>query len=360
VLFRSLAENDRDGEAHYQYGRVLAEIGCHRLAIDEYEKAIERGRDDCKIFHALGISYLRLGKLTMCEEVFQKYHKRFPDESHIKKGFQELEELKKGWIEKAESYFQTKDWVNGLLYARKLLREYPDNLRAVEITKELEDLRDEKVRRIEEANEEERKRRSRKMEHRALMERAKEFMGREDHSQAMDCLEKALQLGHDEVEVKSLLACCYSEKGEMDKARRVFEELAAQFPESGLFHFNFGRALIRNGRFTEAAGQLEIAASKEKQKFYNALFEAGAIYMNCKSYDRAIECFEKYLECSPDSYELLTKIGTCYLAQGRPKLAKLKYQAALRVQPDYEAARVGLQRIEALEKSSRANTLAAR
>jgi Flp pilus assembly protein TadD len=350
---RKLAANDKDEGAHYQYGRVLSEIGCHRLAVEEYEKAMEQGREDCEIFYALGLSYLCLGKITMAEAVFQRAQKRFPEESLIQEGFRELEEVKKEWEEKAESYHQAKDWVNASLYARKLLREYPDHRRAEEIAKESGRLRDEKVRKVEEMHQEERKKRFLKMEHRNLMDRAKDFMGRKYYAQAMDCLERALHLGHDEVEVKSLLACCYSEAGEMDKASQVFEELVAQFPETGLFHFNLGRALIRNGRLEEAAGQLEIAASKEKQKFYNALFEAGAIYMNYKSYDRAIECFEKYLECSPDSYELLTKIGTCYLAQGRLSEARQKYQEALRIQPEYEAAGMGLKKIEEMEQRTR-------
>ena len=75
--------------------------------------------------------------------------------------------------------------------------------------------------------------------------------------------------------------------------------------------------------------------------------------MNFKEYDKAIACFENYLAMSPESYELLGKIGTCYLAQGRLAEARQRYQEALRIQPEYEAAGLGLKKIEEMEQRTR-------
>ena len=72
--------------------------------------------------------------------------------------------------------------------------------------------------------------------------------------------------------------------------------------------------------------------------------------MNFKNYDKAIACFENYLRMSPESYELLAKVGTCYLARGRLSEARQKYQEALRIQPGYEAAGMGLKKIEEMEQ----------
>lgn len=354
---RQLMKEGMDGKAHYLYGRILAEIGLYCRAVEEYSRALELGQEDGEVFHSLARSYLCLERLALAEEVLQKAPRKYPEEAVIKELFQELEETRKSWLAKAESFLEEGNWVNALLYARKMLREYPGHLRAKEIARETENLRDEKVKKIEAANHEEREKRCIQREHRALVERAQESLKRREYPQALEYLEKALQLDHSQAEAMNLMACCYAEQGEMGKARNLYEELSAKFPHNGVFHLNLGRAYIRNGLYLEAAEELEAAASKDARCYFG-LYEAGAIYMKSKNYDKAIACFEKYLAMSPDSYELLAKIGTCYLAKRMPKLAKMKYQAALRIQPEYEAARVGLQKIEAMEKSLNAQPMA--
>ena len=346
-----VVENSKNGKAHHQYGKVLSEIGLHKLAIEEYKEALRFGNDTGEIFYDLGISYIRLGRLSRAEEFFDLAKQSGGKDNLIEKGNQELAEIKNKWLEEAESYFRDGDWVNALLYARKLLREYPSHQRAQEIVKEAEGLRDEKIRMVEEANEREKAKRCTEERHRRLVELAKDLLNKRENQQAIDCLEEVFELDYDRDEANALLACCYSEMGDIDQARRCFEELSAKFPKSGQYHLSLGRVFIRNKRFNEAAEQLELAATKEK-KYYQVLFESGTIYMQVQNYDKAIECFERYLEMSPDSYELLVKIGTCYLAKGNPWLAKRKYREALKTQPDYEAAQVGLRKIEEMEHKS--------
>jgi Tfp pilus assembly protein PilF len=43
-------------------------------------------------------------------------------------------------------------------------------------------------------------------------------------------------------------------------------------------------------------------------------------------------------------------VATCYLAQGRLFEAREKYEEALHIQPDYDAARMGLKRIAEMER----------
>ncbi len=148
------------------------------------------------------------------------------------------------------------------------------------------------------------------------------------------------------------MACCYAEAGEITRAEEVFRELSDRFPHSGLFHVNLGRAYIRNGLLLKAGKEFEQAFAKEP-RFYYVLFEAGALYMVLKDYNRAIECFEGYYQHSPDSFEILSKMGTCYLAKGMITKARSKYEEALRIKPDSEPALVGLKRIEELEQKHR-------
>ena len=351
---RNLAENDKDGRAHYLYGKVLRELGLHKPATEEYRKALELGQDEFYILRDLGIAYQCFGRLAKAEEYFAKALKRAGDQDQqlIKEAYEKTEKIKRKWLEKAESYLAESDWVNALLYARKLLREYPLQRRAREICEEAEGQREEKICSAKKANEEERAQHSTKEKYKGIVEQAKEALNRKEYQRAMGYLEKAIALDYAQDDANTLLACCYSEMGNIDEAKRLFEELSDRFPKSGLFHLNLGRAFIRNGRFSEAAEQLELAVARGKG-YYFVLFEAGAIYMNTNNYDKAIECFERYLEMSPDSYELLAKIGTCHLAKGMLWKAKGNYREALKIQPDYEAAQVGLRKIEEMEQRVR-------
>ena len=60
-----------DGIAHYQYGKTLGEIGFHRLAVEEYKKALELGEGPSSLYEDLGESCFHLGELQQAKEYFQ-------------------------------------------------------------------------------------------------------------------------------------------------------------------------------------------------------------------------------------------------------------------------------------------------
>lgn len=337
------------GKTFFMAGKMFGEIGLYKLAAENFEKALELDRDHYHGFYHLAECYRELGKLGQAEEILKQAQGRFEDIPSVREGFDDTQEVKARWLQKAEKYFGMNDWVNALLYSRKLLREFPHHPRAREIEDAAKKMRDEKVVEIEKAKETEKEHRKLGKNHQEIIEQARRYFQEKNYQQAIDCLENSMEPDSDEFETEAILACCYSEMGNIQRARELLEGLIRKFPESGLFHANLGRVFIRNGLMAEAAGEFEKAYSKEK-RYYFVLFEAGAIYMNFKNYDKAIACFENYLRMSPESYELLAKVGTCYLAQGRLSEARQKYQEALRIQPGYEAAAMGLKKIEEMEQ----------
>ena len=343
-----LENRSEDVLAHYQYGKALAEIGLHRLAIEEYAKAFKLGQDSFPIYYELGRSSLKLGEMKRAREYFQEAQARAKTPASVQKEFQEMEEVILQHLEKAQSCLQGGNWVNALLYARKVIREDPGSELAQRIEREARILRDEKVAQMELANEKEREQQERGEEYRGWMEKGKEFLDKREFMEAIAAFTTARQLDPGQNEAHLFLACCYSEIGDMGEAEQILGGLIGKFPESGVYHFTLGRAFIRNGNLLKGAEQLKMAAIKEKQ-YSLGFFEAGSIYMKAQNYHKAIESFEKYLEVSPESYELLGKIGTCFLALGMLEEAKVKYGAALRIQPAYVPAQIGLQKIEQLQ-----------
>lgn len=347
-----LEKNPSEGSAHYRLAKVFGEIGLHRLAVEEYMKALDFEEDRLAIYYEMGRSFLHLEELNRAREYFHKVKEMAPNSELVRRGLEEIEGIIRHWLEKAESKLQDGNWVNALLYSRKALGKGPHCIQAQRIEEAAKVLRDEKVARMEEAREQEKVRRQEERKNWGLLAKGKEFFNQRKFPQAVEIFQKALELGCNQLEGKRLLALGYLEKGEMGQARKILEGLSAQYPESGLYYYHLGQALLQAGDWVEGVEKLELAAKRER-KYIFGLFEAGSIFMKMKDYERASGCFEKYFQMSPDTYEILGKIGTCYLAQGKLPQAKEKYRQALQIFPAYGPALLGLQKIEELEERSR-------
>ena len=345
-----LSEKKDDSTVYHEYGNLLAEIGLHRLAVNEYQNSLQLKRIP-NVHLALARSYVVLEKIEAARQELRKYREMGGKKEKVAKVHSEIEGLAKEWRKLAEDYHQQGNWINALLYARKLGRTklYP------EITKEIIssclEKRDKKIQDMEKKEDLDLTEREKEERFKELIAKGKDLMNNRDMDGAIQLFQKAINEfseNQDTVEAQSLLACSYSEKNDLEKAREIFNQLMEEYPGTGIFYVNLGRGYIRNGLYGQAIKEYEAAIAKEK-RFYYLYFEIGSIYMQAGKYEEAIESFEKYLEYSPDSYELIAKIGTCYLAQGMPRKAKAKYKQALKIQPDYETARVGLRKIEEME-----------
>jgi len=238
------------------------------------------------------------------------------------------------------------------LYARKVLRQDPACASARAIADAAVALREEKTAHRKAEEEQEEFQRENERERREWMARGKELFNRGNFLQAREVFQKVLQQDPGREEALNLLACCLAEMGEVDRAQEIFARLSSESAEAGLFLMNWARALLRNGRPLPAAEKFAQAAAKG-DKYHCALFEAGQIYFQAGTYERAVSIFAQYVEKNPASYETWGKMGASYLAQGKLSSAKEAYFVALKICPDYEPARRGLKRIEELEKQGR-------
>ena len=354
-----LSENEKDPAVHYEYGKLLAEIGLHRLAVEEYQKSLQL-REKTNAHLDLAKSYLALEKIEAANQELKRYFDNGGHKKNAVKLQNEVDELGVKWRNLAEDYYQQDNWINAVLYARKLERAslYPEVAR--EIVSKCIERRDEKIRDMEKRKDQDLVEKEKEDKFKELVTRGRELMNNHDLDEAIDLFQKAIHeapVAQDTLEAQSLLACCYSENNEIEKARKIFGQLMEEYPETGIFHLNLGRGYLRNGLYGQAIKEYEAAARKE-ERFYFLYFEIGSIYMQNGEYNKAIESFEKYLKYSPDSYELLAKVGTCYLAKGMLWKARKQYQEALTIKPDYEAAQMGLGKIEEMEQRVRLRKIA--
>jgi hypothetical protein len=115
-------------------------------------------------------------------------------------------------------------------------------------------------------------------------------------------------------------------------------------------HAAVGNALARRGRDTEAAGHFR--RSIELNPDYAAAYESYAqLLMRGGKVDEAIENVRKYIQAvstypeyaRPDIAGAQTNLGQALLARGRYGEAAAEFEKALRIDPNREAARKGLE-----------------
>ncbi len=350
--FNALVESNENGfHVCRNRGRLFADLGLHRLAVREYIKSLDlKGTPDSYL--GLAESRLALEDIKAARKSLRKYLKLGgnPEKEEKLKG--EINKKLRGWRDLARDYYQKGRWINALLYARKLESAGSHKGTCEEIISGCLEMRNQKIREAEEKKDVFIKKKEEEKAFKDLISKGKKSMGRRDMEEAIKLFQKAVNEcpeGQDTIEAKSLLACCFSEKNQIEKAEEIFKGLMEKYPEVGVFNLNLGRAYLRNGMPEQALSEYEEALLKER-RYYFLCFEIGTLHMKKGRHDKAIEYFEKYLQYSPDSYELIAKTGTCYLAQGMPDKARERYQEALEMQPEYEAAKIGLDKIEEMEQ----------
>ena len=336
------------GLSHYRLGQLFGEIGLHRLATQAYAKALESGEDSFPVYFELGQSQIHLGRFQAAREYFHEAQKRNPNLEQVQKGLAEIQTRVRMWQEKAKKGWAEGNWIETLLYARKVLQVDIHCKEMLDLEGAAKRLREEKIARGQAACSERKRKRDQQREYQKLLAQGEECLNQGDFSRASEFLTPAVLLQDQDSEAEYLLACCYSEKGDLQRAKEILEALSAHHPASGKYLFTMGRTFLRHRHFHEAAEKLEMAAEKENQ-FFPVLPEAGTIYMAVQEYDKALSCFQRYVNVFPDHFESLEKMGTCYLAKGLYSQARAQYQQVLKISPQYLRAQAGLEKVEEMQ-----------
>jgi len=125
----------------------------------------------------------------------------------------------------------------------------------------------------------------------------------------------------------------YDEKGELDKAVRIYKRGLALDPENADIRFNLALTLMKKGSLTEALKQLQktISIRRDDPDVYLTM---GNIYYDLKKYDQAKKNFEKSIALKANPRAILF-------------LANILYK-----QKDYQNARKYYEKIITIEKTT--------
>ncbi len=332
----------------YQWGKILLKMGFGKKARTAFLRSLELGKDDSDLLLSLADAYERCGQVSDARQVLHRFEKQDPANiEKVQMALSRLTEQEREWWNKAEAFWAEGDWINALLYSRKVSHSNP---RAEEMINLAFKRREETVLKADRERSEWDREAAARTEYKDLFESGRKRFDEARFKEAAGLLEKAVALPYREtLEAQVLLACVYSELGEIGKTEALLREAMAKSPRSGLFHVNLGRAYLRNGHIPEGLKELEEAVKKES-RFYEQHMDIGGVYFQLRNYQEAVHHFNQYLVHNPGSYEAFTKVGNCYLAQGRIEPARDCYEKALDLKSNYPAAKAGLSAIEEIRQ----------
>lgn len=130
---------------------------------------------------------------------------------------------------------------------------------------------------------------------------AKLYLRTKNYDKAIDRANKALEIDTDNQELFGVLAESYTAKGDKVKAAEYRKKL----PADAVSMFNDAAKLINSGKDTEAEALLK-GAIAANDKFAQAYYELGMVYVRMQKNAEAKVNLQKYLELEPSGKDAAT------------------------------------------------------
>ncbi len=156
-------------------------------------------------------------------------------------------------------------------------------------------------------------------------------LGREED--AIDCYERAIEMGSRSVEVAFRLGHLLLDRDELSRAARHFEYAARLAPNNALVWETTADVLLQLGEIEQA-----IYAYTRVLKFdaHNARtwMYLGLAYQEAETLDKAMEAFERVVALEPENAFAWIQLGHMQMGLGYPEQALQSYRKAAALEPE--------------------------
>jgi tetratricopeptide (TPR) repeat protein len=163
------------------------------------------------------------------------------------------------------------------------------------------------------------------------------FRETKQHDRLVEVCERAVAVQSKDLALLYTLGDAYLRAGEPEKARKIFQGLLDEEPDSSQYHAAMGNALIAAGRFEEAEASYRKAIENDfpgKEGVF--LNKMGHSYMLAGAFERAESAFRRAVETFSDEPIFRCDLGDALVMLGRVNEAFLSYGEAVRVNPAFE------------------------
>jgi tetratricopeptide (TPR) repeat protein len=161
-----------------------------------------------------------------------------------------------------------------------------------------------------------------------------DFLQEGQVDEAIDHLQKALEINPNVAKVHYSLGLSFVQLGQMDKAIAHFQKALQLKPGFAAAHNNLGFALARKGEVDKAIAEYQKALAIEPdmaeahENLDIALLQKGEV-------EEVIPHFQKALETNPDNVEARSYLGLAFAQKGEVRQAIAQFQRILETNPDH-------------------------
>lgn len=135
------------------------------------------------------------------------------------------------------------------------------------------------------------------------------------------------------------------QKGRVDEVEALAQEAVQRYPDSDVAWSSLSNVLASTNNVAEAEKAIvkSISLAPKTAEYRVSL---GKLHLTQRRYSEAVEGFQKALELNSRDAQTYLLLGRCQEELGNRALAKEAYQQALRYEPDFEEARLQLEKLK--------------
>ncbi|HLN99776.1 MAG TPA: tetratricopeptide repeat protein [Pyrinomonadaceae bacterium] len=180
--------------------------------------------------------------------------------------------------------------------------------------------------------------------------RGRSALGRKSHAEAVEHLQKAVNIYPDFYEAQLLLGTAFVDEREWQKAEAAFARALELKAGSTTAMLSLGEVYWREKRFDEAEKTL-LAGLKLDDKSWHGYFTLARLYWDQGNIHGAGPAIGRTLQLKPDFAEAHLLAGNILLKIGQQERARIEYQEYLRLEPKGEFAAPTRELVEKLNKA---------
>lgn len=179
---------------------------------------------------------------------------------------------------------------------------------------------------------------------------AKGYIKTNRSNEAIELLKKAKEAKKDDPDIRFMLFELYQKLGQNDKAQEEIKALVDMKREPRYLML-YAEALLIQGKHKEAENTVEDILAVDPENI-DALLIKARILTSRKKYDEAIEVFKEISFINPEHPKALYLRAETHFLQSKPQWAETFYKRALRADPKFALAELGLAKIAKLRKDT--------
>jgi len=293
-LERVMALDPQNPQVHFRLAELYQERGQYVQADREYQQAIDAQPD----FVA---AYIGQGDAAMAMQLYGRAIDRYQEALRLQTGSRTVE------LKLAEAYVRDEQYDKAEPLLQDILKAQPSNTTALMLMGDL-------------------------------------LLAQGDAEGAIERYQGAFR-SNPTSEVQLKLARAYFEAGQLDEARKTYEDLVRRFPYRGEAYLGLGDVYRAQGnperalkQYHEALRRTYDVAKKEDiaerileldPNDITTRFKLASYYREQYKYDAAIRQYQEILAQDPDNVDALIGLGDCYVPKTKYDTALDYYQKAL-------------------------------